>query len=401
MPHICTHCGLSSYDGNLWCQRSECSAGNLTNTLRRGELLGEIEIGTMLRVMRTGTVYEATRGEELILLKVAHLDTQEDLDHDRGYARYLKNEAEILQRLAATGRSHAALPKLLPPYSQQRSLDELPYGRIVFRDKLRYFTVYEHIKGRFLRDILNDNPQPQPRYIGWLTLILCDLLVMLQKEVGIQHMALSPDIIMVREDLDGILRPILFDMGMYHQPRPQITQPTPLPEPVMSGTSGAAGTNPMVSIRNLYHEWLSRYVHPAYTAPELFKGRTPGPSVDVYGLSLMMYEMLTGRPAYTYETRTEQMVRSAVLDGDRRPLNRSDLSDKITQIVETGLSLQPERRFPHVMDFSMMLISVFGNVPPERVQNETWLQRNRKYLYMILLVVVVFLVGLAVAAELF
>mgnify|MGYP002713117599 CR=1 FL=1 len=394
MPHICTHCGLSSYDGNLWCQRSECSAGNLTNTLRRGELLGEIEIGTMLRVMRTGTVYEAIRNDEPILLKVAHIDTQEDMDLNQGYARYLKNEAEILQRLTMGGKGHPALPKLLPPYSQQNSLDELPYGRIVFRDKLRYFTVFEHIKGRFLRDILNDNPQPQPRYIGWLSLILSDLLIMLQQEAGIQHMALNPDIILVREDLDGILRPLLFDLGMFHQPRPQFSQATP--EPALAG-----GTNPMAGSRNLYHEWLSRYIHPAYTAPELFKVRTPGASIDVYGLSLMMYEMLTGRSAYPYETRTEQMIRSSVLDGDRRALNRSDLSEKITQIVETGLSLQPERRFPNVVDFSMILQSVFGAVPTERVENESWLQRNRQSLYMVILVVVLFLVGLGLAGELF
>lgn len=381
MQHICTHCGLSSPDGNLWCQRSECSAGNLTNTLRRGERLGEIEVGTLLRFMRTAAVYEARRGEEEILLKVAHFDTQEDLEKDRGYARYLKNEANLLQRLALNGKQHPALPRLLPPYSQMNTIEQIPYGRIVFRDRLRYFIVYEHVQGQFLRDLLNDNPQPQHEKAAWMLLALADVIVMLHQEAATHHMALTPEAVLVRTDLDGYLRPMLFDLGLFSQPLP----------------AESSGDTSQRYDRD-YHEWLSRFLHPAYTAPELFRGRSQ-PSTDVYGLAVIFYEMLTGRPPYPYETKTEQMVRSLVLTDEPLPLNRPDLPPRVTEIVQTGMRERPETRFPSVNDLAVALQSIYGPVPPERIKREGWLARNRPALLMLVFVLLLFLIGLGIAGN--
>lgn len=382
MQHICTHCGLSSQDGNLWCQRSECSAGNLTNILRRGEKLGELEIGSLLRFMRTASVYEAYRGEEKVIVKLAHYDAEEDLDQDLGYARHIKDEATMLKTLQEKNVSHPALPKLLPPFSDMKTLEK-PYGRIVFRDHLRYFTVFEHVEGKFLRDLLNDNPQPQQQYAGWLTLTLAHALAMMNDTLGVYHMAISPDIIMVREDMDGVLRPILFDLGLHWQPAPQYRSPDDTNTPYDQG----------------YAEWLSKFIQPTYTPPEVLKGKGRSvASTDVYALGMLMYEMLAGRPAYPYQTRTEQMVRVAVTDGESKPLNRPDLPEALTTTVETAIDHSIQNRQPDMKTFVRQLHQVFGSIPPERVKRENWLLRNRGALLGVALIVLLFLAGLGLVS---
>jgi serine/threonine protein kinase len=345
MKQICTQCGLSSQEGNLWCQRNECSTTHLNSIFPHGERLGDIEIKSLIRITRTAAFYEAQRGKEHILLKVAHEDTDDTLRSGRsGYAQRLKDEARYYQKLSEQNVIHPSLPVLHPPY-RDSNIKKSPYGRIVFRDRLRYYMVFKHIQGQFLRDVLNNNPQPHFDHVAWLAINIAEAVSLMRVELKLQHLALSPDIIFVREDKDGIPRPVLLDLGLA---RP------------------ASGKQNM-RLDADFMQWLNRFVHPAYMAPELIRGEYD-PSTDVYGLGLLLYEMLAGRPAFEYKTKTETMILASVETVDRRPLNRYDLPD-LSKIVENAVAERDRREgLNDIQAIAHQLMKLFGEVPVERVQ---------------------------------
>ena len=79
MKRVCTHCERVSTDGNLWCQNRDCPSGTLTAVFDYGERLGDIEIVHLMRIFRMSALYEARRGTDQILLKVAHDGCQDQL----------------------------------------------------------------------------------------------------------------------------------------------------------------------------------------------------------------------------------------------------------------------------------------------------------------------------------
>ena len=142
MKRVCTVCQRVSVDGNLWCQEPDCPAGNMPLIFDYGEWLGDIKVVRLLRVLRTAAIYEAERGKEQVLLKVAHPGCQDQL----------RREARVLLELAAQ-QQHPMLPVLLPAY-QQMDIKQRPYGKTMFRDEAKYYEVFAHVQGEFLRDML-------------------------------------------------------------------------------------------------------------------------------------------------------------------------------------------------------------------------------------------------------
>lgn len=325
MKRVCTHCERISADGNLWCQEPDCPAGNMPAVFGYGEFLGDIEVVRLLRVLRTSAVYEARRGGELLLLKVAHNGCQE----------VLKREAVTLAALARV-QQHPMLPVLLPPY-QQADTKQRPYGKTVFQDDTKYYEVFSHAKGEFLRDMLLKNPQPWHQHAAWLTISLADAIAFMHLKGGKLHLNLNPDMVLVRMDRYSIPRPLLLDLGL------------------------------MAEMQGVDPAWVRDYAQPAYTAPELLdRGGAAGVAADVYGLGLLLYEMLAGHPAYHYKLQREDDVRQAVLRTQPAPLNRTDLADEIHQTVYQAIDHTPSNRQPEVRVFAKQLRVKFGEVPAER-----------------------------------
>lgn len=317
MRFTCTHCGLESNDGNLWCQRLECDFRNLTDVLRRGEMFGEFEITNVLRVMRTAAVYEAQRDEEPLILKIAHMDKQEHIQPPAGYGEYLRQESLTLQKILKANPNAPFVPRFATTSLYEPNA-RTPYGKLVHRDSYRYFMVFEHIEGLFLRDYLRNNPEPPHYEVAWLIFDLAKALASWHKQ-DMAHWALNPDTIFVHRNDEGHLEPVLMDFGIYNLLRENDTF-----QKMLEGQQFAT-----------WHKRLIQYLHPAYIPPELLQTSIgkPGRKTDIFGLGTIMYEMLAGEPLRPYRDRTdEQVLAEAQNIRYTPPLNRKfDLGRKRPQ----------------------------------------------------------------------
>ena len=323
MKRICERCNVISQDFNLWCQEKHCPAENATEIFDNGEWFGPIEIIQPIVITRSAIVYQASRGDEKILLKVAN----------KGCEEKLRAEARTFLQLTKIGQ-HPLLPVLLPAHPQG-TIEAHPYGWIVINGELKYYEVFQFVDGAILRNILLKNPQPWYQHAGWIALSVADVVFYLHK-VGKLHLCLNPDVVLVRYDKQGIPRALLLDLGL--------------------GDTG----------QTINQVWNDNYNLPAYTAPEIAdRSGKVGPASDVYGLGMLLYEMLAGKPAYEYHLQKDQNVIKNVLAGQAKPTGRIDLKN-IPEITERAVNREYSQRFPDVLQFVKYLQANLPRIPAER-----------------------------------
>ncbi|MCB2179504.1 protein kinase [bacterium] len=352
MKRICQKCNVISHDLNLWCQEKDCPAEKATEIFDNGEWFGPIEIIQPIAVNRSAIIYQARRGEELVLLKVANVGCEEKL----------RSEATAFLQLAKAGQ-HPSLPVLLPAHPQG-SVEEYPYGWTVINGRNKYYCVFAYADGTLLSNLLLKNPQPWYQHAGWIVLSIADAVLYLHKAQKL-HLCLKPDVVLVRYDKEGIPRPMLLDLGV-SDPGPRVPE-----------------------------KWDDSYNLPAYTAPEIVNGAGPvTPSTDVYGLGLILYEMLAGHPAYLYHLQRDEFVYQDVLVGGYTPTGRIDLK-QIPQIAEKAISPQPANRFSSVAQFAQALAAMLPRIPAEKKPRSI----NWRMVFIVLgaLLAISLILGLALA----
>ncbi len=323
MKRICLRCNVISQDFNLWCQEKYCPAEKGTEIFDDGEWFGPIEIIQPIVILRSSIIYQARRGEESILLKIANVGCEDKL----------RQEAKAFLQLARAGQ-HPLLPVLLPAHPQS-TVEHHPYGWTVIAGRVKYYEIFQFSDGEILRNILLKNPQPWYQHAGWITLSVTDVIYYLHK-AGKLHLCLNPDVIMVRFDKQGIPRPMLLDLGI--------------------SDSG----------QNIHRIWNENYNLPAYTAPEIIDpvGKV-GPASDVYGIGMLLYEMLTGRTPYEYHLRKDAIIFQNVLNGIFKPTGRIDLKN-IPEIAEKAINRQYNLRYSDTLALAGALRPNFPTVPAER-----------------------------------
>lgn len=328
MNKVCLACGRTSPDSNLFCQENYCPAEMSPYIFDYGEWLGDIEIVRPITVLRASALYEARQNKQNVLLKVAHPGS----DH----TDKLKREAVLLAEMATSQKRDVSLPILLPAYANS-TVGKDPYGRAMLGDHLLYFCLFQHFEGETLRDVLIKNSQLWIFHVGWITLHLASAVAFLESK-GQYHYGMSPESLLVRFRNDmAAPQVLLFDLGIAS------------------------------NRKELQQNWYPTFVPPAYTAPELID-QTPEPNyaTDVYGIGLILYELLVGTPAFPFKLHSDDKVYDAVQREQRVPMNRVQDVKEVAAIATTAVNPDPAKRQQNAAELTAALLKIFGDTPAPR-----------------------------------
>lgn len=182
----------------------------------------------------------------------------------------LVNDAESLQRFAREASSAA---RILHP----NVAAVFDYGEA---DKIVYL-VMEYVDGESLSEILGREHKLEPRRAIELARQIADGLHAAH-ELGIVHRDLKPDNVIVARTRSGKEVPKVVDFGI-------AKAVTDSPQDALTRSGLVIGT-------------------PEYMSPEQLLGDPVDARADIYSLGCILYQMLTGVPAFAAESR-EQMIR--------------------------------------------------------------------------------------------
>jgi serine/threonine-protein kinase len=91
---------------------------------------------------------------------------------------------------------------------------------------------------------------------------------------------------------------------------------------------------------------------PRYMAPEQARGRPTSPATDVYGVGVVLYEMLAGRPPFTERAAVELALRHV---SDPPPPLPAGTPPALAKIVERALAKDPAGRYPSAAEMAEAL----------------------------------------------
>lgn len=89
-----------------------------------------------------------------------------------------------------------------------------------------------------------------------------------------------------------------------------------------------------------------------YVAPERLKGAPATPRTDVYGLGLVAYEMLVGRPAFDAEVDLDELRARILTQTPRLGVEVTDIAATVENVVARAMDRQPGRRYSAASGFA-------------------------------------------------
>jgi serine/threonine protein kinase len=326
-----------------------------------GEWLGDIEIVRSLVVLRSAVLYEAKHRAKRVYLKVAHPGPK--------HKERLKREAEFLRDIQLDHQQLRSLPLLLPPYANvELSKQAEPYGKTMLRGHLLYFYLFEYFAGEPLRDTLLTKPQLWLNHCGLIVIGLADAIAFLHSK-GKFDFGLSPDAVLIQfAKKSNTPYVLLFDLG------------------IISDSN------------HMQQEWYTDFVLPAYLAPEFIHVNTIRLDYrsDVYGLGLLLYELLVGEPAVPFKLRSDAEVYRIVQDNRlRTPMNRVEDVRALADIALKAVQPRPSDRQESVAEVAKQLKAFFGNVPD--IKETQWPSFNTIFLVSGTLLAIAFVITLAIS----
>lgn len=205
-------------------------------------------------------------------------------------------------------------------------------------DTLGPVLVMEHIKGVTLEELMNRVGRFDVARLGRLLGPLCHAL-QAAHDAGIAHRDLKPANLMVTDA--GTPRESLkvMDFGFASfAAKPHIQ----LAEITGHGAVFAVGT-------------------PAYVSPEMIRGDAVDGRADLYAVGVMLFELLTGRLPFEYNT-VEEILSAHVKERPPRfsKIGSPHIGPAVEAVVQIALSKYPNERHPHARELAMAFEQATG-----------------------------------------
>jgi serine/threonine protein kinase len=323
--------------------------------------VGDIEVVRPITTLRSATVYEALHQQQPVVMKVAHPGPHH---RDR-----LIREAAFLRSIWTDKKNrYPTLPRLRPPYATT-TLEQDAFGTTMLGRELLHFCLFDPVEGQALDELLVQQPQWWVHHVGWLSIELATTMNTLHLK-GLYHFGLTPASILVRFDTQPFAPHIvLCDLGI---------------------ASNA---------EEIARDWYADFVPPAYLAPELLasgaEAARAGVHTDVYGLGLVLYEMLVGQPVFASALASDAQVVEAVRRDARVRMSRVEDVSPVAEIALRAAAADIALRPATAADVVEELIGLVGEVPVKK--SRPGVSINLVFVLGGAALVMVFLVTLAVA----
>jgi eukaryotic-like serine/threonine-protein kinase len=289
-----------------------------SSTLAAGTCLGKYQVVRLIGEGGMGAVYEGVHlaiGKK-VAIKVMSPDLAADPD---ARARFLR-EAQLTSRVR---HPHA--------------VDVTDIGS----EAGQTFLVMELLDGEDLASFIEWRGR-LPLEQAADVMLAVSAAVAAAHDEGIIHRDLKPHNIFLSQTRDGAIVPKVVDFGISKGPRD--------PEP-------AAG--PALVMSPLVKTTLGVMGSLGYLAPEqIEETRTVSAASDQYGLGIILYECVTGRPAFSRDDDVTKIF-GDILNGKRTPADelRPDLPEGLQRIIDRATSRDPAARFPSVRAMGKALLA--------------------------------------------
>jgi eukaryotic-like serine/threonine-protein kinase len=233
------------------------------------------------------------------------------LSSDANAMARLRREASLGMRLAHPNVCHII------------RLGETPDGLV--------YVVMPYVEGEVLSDRNNRlGTLPLDEVVRFVRDIAAGLHV--AHELKIVHRDLKPENVMICQNPGGGERAVVMDFGLAKERRADAELQK------LTATGIILGT-------------------PEFMSPEQLRGRPLDPRTDVYSLSLMTYEMLSGKLPFTGRTQQEMMI--ARLRSDPVPLRQAAPKlgghEAVERVLQKAMQRDPGDRYQTAPEFATAL----------------------------------------------
>lgn len=303
---------------------TELNTPNVRTTLEQGELVeGKYRIQSLLAEGGMGAVYHAVQeplGRDVALKILKSAEETED-QRDTRLKRFFR-EAALCSRL-----------------NHPNTVMIFDYGKLTSISG--FFLVMEFLRGRSLRDVMNEEVQLSPELTLHIGMQIASSLADAHK-AGVVHRDLKPPNIMLVERGDDPHFVKVVDFGLVKD--------------MNQGDDELTAENTLIG-------------SPMYMAPERFLyHNADSPAVDVYALGIMMYEMLVGRPPFTRDTdSTVHRIMMQHIQTEPPPMRtfqpNLQLPEGLEALVMRCLAKQPQDRFESMESLIRLMRACLQNNP--------------------------------------
>lgn len=196
------------------------------------------------------------------------------------------------------------------------------------------YVVMPFVQGEILSDRNNRKGQlPLTEVVPFVQQIAAGLQV--AHELKIIHRDLKPENIMITRNPDGTDRAVVMDFGLAKERKAggELEK--------LTATGIILGT-------------------PEFMSPEQLRGKPLDPRTDVYSLTLMTYEMLTGKLPFEGKNQQEMMIARLRSDPISIRTRRADIPEAVDTVLTKGMARNADDRYPTAVEFAAALAAAAG-----------------------------------------